>query len=385
MKTAALYHLLNTRAKKIEESAPSELVRKLSDIQRSLKIEFENSSYQIAWEHGGKCHSLTVPNSTFHFYIPGDRNEAAAPAAGKNYRLENWRSALSVWVQITGDSGIDLPASLDTQEMGLAPASSDSQPDLEAYNLLPALAAGLIAGIAGGAPCGAGVAIAGLSFILLAHCLRTTHLRRPATFPENAVIAAGCLVPIFFSRLDALWVLPWAGVALACWAEQASRPRQFPLWLLAGALCGVGMKVVPGSVFGGAWLALALSVTAFAAPIRMPRLGAAAFAAGAAAGAFWAFSHTAFAHPLLVTSSRLAWLLAAALSASLYFSFILWWVHGTLFNVIAWFSILAMALTATAAVASGDPAQTSAIGALSGIGLFLLWRIALALKSSRAR
>lgn len=387
MKEAALYHLLQVRACKFEEHASQDFLQGLREIQASLKINSAPSRFELTWIYRGQQYSLLIPSSRFIFYIPGDSPKKAGQAGPSlNYRAANWAEAASLWRQMAKECSLLFPNDIQDEGLGLSPEKPLLAVDRGMTRLLLLAIPGVVGavlGIAlGGALAGAWTLAALWLLAGFGNLLGTTRFPKPLSYTENIVIAAGGLLPLAIvgdTGPVALWLVGLVGVGVV---ERVNIKAPPALWAAVGALLGLGMlEEGKGGVVSAVILIGALCVVAWLSPIRFPPrklillgtgfLGVAGILAifGPVREVSWGQCHGECYQVVL-------WV-ATAVGGSLFCLFSIWWIQGTLFYLVPWFSLLA--LTGRALITlwgSGEsPMVAVSIMALSGLVIVFLVRV----------
>jgi hypothetical protein len=379
MKAAALYHLLQVRARKFEESAEPKTMAFLREIQTSLEVEYANSEYRLAWRHAGQPHTLRVSSDAFSFYLAGDNDAAiAARKSATGYRAVNWSGAAAVWRQVASTSGVALSLTSNDGLLGLAPVQPGTWPvSWRRLAVLGSPAAALaVALAAGGRPIGSsGVALFATA---LAGLLCAMPPWRALTLTEAGLLSVGAIAPLTYGLAPLLLLGPLAGMVTACVAERMTGTRSLALWLLAGAILSVSGARYPVAAISAAVVLITLGVTTFLAPAKLPRQAVAFFGIGAAVGLAAAALVGAFPAPVPSipdAGTGSPGLVAGVVGGALVLGFCLWCTQGVLFRVVPWFCILALGVFAVAAVVRGDRSAAVSATAVSGFTIFLGARI----------
>lgn len=238
MKAAALYHLLQMRARTIGPNADRVTKALLVEIQTSLKIDYAESEYRLGWSCAGRNHVLAVPGATFAFYLAGDHVAAIASRRGPvDLRTVNWNGAAEVWRQVAASSGITLPVQAFGHELGLSPPTLFSSTSWRRWAVLqsPALALAAVSVLAGWP---IGMSLCAICATGIATFLCNMPASRPLTLSEASLISIGSMTPLAAGLQPQFPTLFLAGMVTASAAEQSPRRWSLPLWGLAGGLLG---------------------------------------------------------------------------------------------------------------------------------------------------
>lgn len=364
MKASALFHLLQSRARKFDEQAPPDTVAAIHEVQQSLAVGYKDGRYGLRWQYGGRHQTLDVPGETFTFYVAGDLSRTPTP----HLRDVNWRAAETTWRQIASASGFSIQILRAVDETGLAPPVGAAR-SLPLYaGVVMTVLAGAMALPLGGLAAAAGVAVSGALLLAMGECLATTHRPHHLRTGECAAIAGSALAPLVFGGSGWPLVPALASAVCACLAERTEGLRATVLWGVAGAVAGMAASQLGRPALVSAWVLIgAVIVVACIAPIRFKRSDVAwlvlsAFVAGAG-GAFVRW-------PLFPIGGH-AWpaaaVTAAIVGSGLALVCLLSWVHGTLFRVMPWISSLALAALSLGAAVSGHAPLVAAVTALAGL------------------
>lgn len=376
MKAASLFHLLQLRLRSLAPDCPQGCRDGLAELQAALAVTHGRGFFELTWTYRGKPLSLSVADREFSFHVVGDTALAAQRRGDVTAtRARNWKSAAELWQRMAAISGFAVPD--EAFVSALAPPTGQPTGAAGHRTLIGivagAVAAALVASLAAGwyaaIVLGATVALLGC----FAWTLDETHLRERLGLGGVAALAGGALLTLMADGQDGGLVLLLAGITSAAWLERRGR-RAALWWAGAGLLTGLAPATFgwPGSA-GALALVAGLLATARAAPLKLPRPAALAFVGAALAGvvALSALGFRSAPDDVSGTWSRVgAWLVVLGLAVP----FVAWWIQGSLFHVVPWLGMGAMAIAALAAtVASG---ATAGVLALAGLAAMLSWRLA---------
>ncbi len=365
MKAESLFHLLQIRARKLEEGSDTPSARKLRALQAELRVSHTRGWFEVTWRHEGRDYSLNVPEHDFTFYVAGDTDKAVEHRGTTgNVRQRNWRAAADLWRRLAEISGFRIAPDVNDEAMGLAPEVAKA-PAFRARQMLTALSVTLIGAIAAGLhtgwDIGLGCGLIALLLAALAPGIEDTQLRRPFSPLETAILAAGAFAPAWFGG-DPFWLIPvLAGLALMAWLENGEADLPFA-WGLAGALVGAASfwlgipATLPVFALSGGLLALR-----FLAPRR---LGAADVAWSLSGGVVGLIAGIVARSAAVDADTGPA--VPVAICVVLLLAFGLWSFHGMLFRLLPWLAIGTLGVAAAAAIIGG----TSAIGGVLALGGF---------------
>ncbi len=382
MKAESLFHLLQIRARKLEDGADDATRRKLQALQAALRVTHSRGWFEITWHFEGRDLSLSVPERDFAFYVAGDTAKAVEQRGHTgNVRQDNWRAAAALWQRLADVSGFTLaPPPAAGEAMGLTPAQV--APGMPRKRQMAASLAVVLAGTAATLFQGTGPAFAGglvaVLLLLLLPGLEETHLRRRFSVIEIALTGGAAFLPAWTGG-NALWLVPvLAGLNGALWLERLEI-RLAGGWFLGGIAVGaVALILGWAALLPAAPLAVALVLLHLLAPRRIARAEAAAMATGLALG--FVAGIAAAAMPSVDPDPSLA---AALIGVALLACFTLWPFHGLLFRLLPWLSIGTLGLSALGAVIA-PPGPAEGAAALAGLTLVVLARAARALFASEA-
>jgi len=365
VKAESLFHLLQIRARKLEEGGDTPTVQKLRALQAELRVSHTRGWFEVTWRHEGRDFSLNVPEHDFTFYVAGDTDKAVEHRGTTgNVRQRNWRAAADLWRRLAEISGFRIAPDVNDDAMGLVPKAAKA-PTFRARQVLTALSVALIGTVAGvlhaGWEIGLACGLIALLFAALAPGLEDTQLRRPFSPPETAILAAGAFTPAWLGG-DPFWLMPaLAGLVLMAWLENSEIDLPFA-WGVGGALVGgasfwLGIPaVLPVFALSGGLLALR-----FLAPRRL----AAADVAWSLAGGVVGLGAGIVARSAAVDTD-VGPAAPLAICIVLLLAFGLWSFHGMLFRLLPWLAIGTLGVAAAAAIIGG----TSAIGGVLALGGF---------------
>jgi hypothetical protein len=386
MKAESLFHLLQLRLSGLAPDCPASCRDGLAEIQRHLRVTHGRQFFELTWRYHGKDFSLSVADREFAFHVAGDTTLAVDRRGDVTAtRLQNWQSAAALWQRLGAISGLSVPEQVFPA--GLAPTPAPRVETAFGWTGVAILGASVLVGLAAFFVRGAGPAIGvGLSAFLLASFVWTldqTHLRKPLGVGGVAVLTFGALVSLAIHWQSLGQVPLLAGIAGAAWLERCGR-RDPVLWGISGAMAACAGLTAgwPGSA-GALALAFAVLLVGWAAPQKLGRPAALAFAGAAIATAILAGAAGLLTAPLSVESSWATWT-AWSIAGGILLPFLVWWIQGSLFHVLPWCSLGALALAAICATAASG--ATAGVLVLAGLAAVLTWRTGLGfLQSVRGR
>ncbi|MDH5180608.1 MAG: hypothetical protein OEY07_13145, partial [Gammaproteobacteria bacterium] len=228
MKEQALYHLMQLRARQLQESLTSGQRDALSEIRESLHIERSEGGYLLRWRLAGIDYRYRPEHDNFSFYIKGDGKKSSAETADMSgYREVNWRAAYSLWLEIYKISGLDVDILHESD--ALAFSKRTALPDRKTLSI-DLIAAALFAAAAGlYVDINTGLQVLLCTFIMLrlAGCFEHVHLRHRTRLSEKVIIAAGTLTPILFGA-GLIGLIPLLlAMYLVCLAERSGNTYWF--------------------------------------------------------------------------------------------------------------------------------------------------------------
>lgn len=375
MKAESLYHLLQIRARKLEERADQVTLDRMRAVQAALKVVHSRGWFEITWQFGGKDFSLNVPEHDFVFYVAGDSARAVEHRGETgNVRQQNWRAAAALWQKLAEISGFAVPAPGLAEAMGLTP--SDERPRtrrlVQMGTGLGVAAAGLILGgaLVGWGPAAASALLAALLTLLLP-TFDDTQSRRPFAPAEIVLVAAGAFLPLLQDASTAWLVSLAAGLALLAWIERAEADLPFA-WGIGGILAGLPAlwigyaALLPAALIGAGLVALRLLL-----PRRLAATDVAWCLAGLIAGNV---AGLIVGYDMLTAEPVQG--PALVIGAALVVSFGFWSFHGLLYRLVPWLAIGTLGAAAIAGLLAGTGAH--AVTGLSGLALVLAARLAAA-------
>lgn len=376
MKGESLYHLLQIRARKLEEGADADLQRQLRAVQAELRVSHSRGWFEVSWRHDGRDFSLNVPEHDFTFYVAGDTGKAVEQRGTTgNVRQRNWEASAALWQRLAEVSGFSLPALGADDAMGLTPAVAmprGSRSRQWLVGIAVTVAGTLLASWQAGWIAGFGSGLVALLLTGLAQGLEDTQLGRPFSLPEIAIAAAGTFLPAWFGG-DTLWLACMlAGLALLTWME--SSDVDLPAgWGIAGILLGVTSYWVGlAAVLLATALCGALVVLRLLAPRRLSTGDVAWCIGGAVIGLI-----AGLLLPTAGAGTGEDVTLPTAIGILLLLAFGLWSFHGLLFQLLPWLAIGTLGLGSLVASLAGWPSAGGAL-ALAGFTLVIVVRLATA-------
>lgn len=382
MKAESLFHLLQIRARKLEEDADVATKQKLKAIQGALRVTHTRGWFEITWQFDGRDYNLSVPERDFTFYVAGDTPKAIEQRGNTgNLRDINWQSASALWQRLSEISGFVLASTEPAKAMGLTPASGRPRASRRHQGLagLAVVLAGIVVTLLQ-----AGVTAALLSglvavlLLLLVPGLEETHLRRRFSPFEVAFVGAPAFVPAWTGD-DIVWLLPvLAGLNCVLWLEQREM-RLVGGWLLGGFGIGASSFALGwAALLPAAVSALALAVLHLLASRRIARAESTCYGAGVGIGLVTGTMITSTA----TTGGGASWI-AGCLAGLLLTCFVLWPFHGLLFRLVPWLTIGTLGLASLAATLAG-PAVGEGAMALAGLALVATVRLTTAILAAMA-
>lgn len=375
MRAASLYHLLQLRLRSLAPDCPQACRDGLAELQAALAVTHGRGFFELTWTYRGKPYSLSVVDRAFSFHVAGDTALAAERRGDVTAtRARNWQSAAELWQRMAMVSGFAVPDAAFPP--ALAPPASRPEAAMGAVlwagvpgaALVAALIAAYAAGPAAGIAVGATVALLGC----FAWTLEATHLRERLGLDGLALLAVGALVPLGADWQNGSAVPLLGAVASAAWLERRGM-RNAVWWTGVGLLAGLAPATIgwPGSA-GALALAFGLLGAAWAAPLKLSRPAALAFAGATLAGLV-AVSAFGFRSAPDDASGNWVQIGAWVVTLGLVLPFAAWWVQGSLFHVVPWLGMGALSVAAVAATAASG--ATAGVLGLAGLASLLTWRL----------
>jgi hypothetical protein len=352
MKAAALYHLLQIRARKLEEGADAATTSFLRDVQQSLSVTYADSAYLLAWSHASKPYRLTVAGDAFGFYVAGDTSAAQLAQRDRTgLRSVNWSQAATVWKDVALASGVQ-PRFPAGDELGLSPSTSSAAP-LRALILAAPAAVLSIGLLITGSPIESGVTA--LLSTALAAQLCSAQPRGALTLPEAIIVSIVSALPLGYGLVAPVPVL-FAGLVTLGVAERMTGLWSPLLWVFGGAVLGFSVPAGVADAAAAVVFVATIVCATLMAPNKLPRTQVAYLGIGLVAG--FVVTWLAFGVPdaSAVAVSDALRLAAAGLGAALMVGFLLWPIHGVLFRIVPWLSVFALGVFAVASALVRDPA-----------------------------
>ena len=115
MKDRALYHLMQMTAAKLAETGDTPRFRALAD---TLAVEYNKTSYIVAWDDEGKKSQIEMPDAKFTFFH--------YTATDRDWRRLNWNAAFDLWEQIAADSNLSIETTRARATLGFEPSLAPS-------------------------------------------------------------------------------------------------------------------------------------------------------------------------------------------------------------------------------------------------------------------
>lgn len=381
MRSRVLYHLLLARSRQFDHEMGMAPNSALSQIRRSLTAEVDDANYVVRWHLGGDAHVLRVPGEAFQFYVAGDSlHSVARRGEHQDLRVTNWRAAGEIWDRIAEASRLPSFTSSGGGPQSLSWAPPRTDPGRARWPwaaALPASAALVAGALAGPREAGSVFAVASLLIVLL-YVMSTTHLSRTPTVLEFLLTSVGSLAPVALGGNPFFAIVPLGGLVLLAVLESSTKGSASRLWLIGGAVCGVG-TVIAGEAGFAAGLVVSVGgvVLSRLAPSKLRSRDALAVLVGFLATS--AVALTGIDVDMAIEPSRPLGVegitLLAATAVLLAAAFPLWALHGILFHVMPWLAIVGLGFFTVVALARGDAnAQAGAI-ALAGLSIVLAVRI----------
>lgn len=288
MKAESLFHLLQIRARKLEEGADADQQRQLHAVQAELRVSHSRGWFEVSWRHDGRDFSLNVPEHDFTFYVAGDTGKAVEQRGTTgSVRQRNWEASAALWQRLAEVSGFQIPRSSADSEMGLAP---QGRPALVSRNrqilvgTLVALAGTFASGLFVDWTLALSAGPLALLLTLLMPAFDDTQMHRPFSLAE-VVIVSGAVFPPLLAGADTLWLLPVAaGLVLTTWTEAVETDLP-AAWGLGGLLVGLATFALGiGGLLPGLLLCGGLAALRLLLPRRLAHAHAAWCAVGTLAG-----------------------------------------------------------------------------------------------------
>lgn len=377
MKSKALYHLMLDRARHIRTHGNSDVAQFLTDVEDSLKVDFDRGLYLISWLHHNQSHEIEMRDADFRFYIRGDLGK---PVTIRDVRRGNWEAALDMWRKIADASGQRWPAQVEEHQdsMGLDIAAREP-----VFPLIKRFATIALAGYAGGLIMGGmGLACAAmlsaLSLTLFSH-FRTGLRRAPWSSRLNDAIITLCaiIVPSLFA--DA-WVMPFSMIlfmGLALYLTETYRPHSRWHWLTAGGVIGLIAWITQSAGLSYGLIVFA-AFFAFVATFMTVRFDMKALYGAMGLIGLGAVLGLVAAPGMAIPGTLWLLVLVFAIVAGI------GWFIGELFTLMPWLIHALIGFVALAAMITGDAPMAAACTLASGFALTEFGRMITAYRGTKA-
>ena len=357
MREKSLFHLLVMRLRKMRSSLSGDQAAVLVQVAETLKVAHRRDWYELSWSLNGREFTLDVPDTAFAFHVAGD-TEKAIERRDKfgDLRSRNWEAARDVWCRIALIMDIDLSNAGVNDKPGLEVSSLGSvQQRGWRYLLVGALLSFLVGMLFTSAWAGFEAVLATLGLGLCYRGLADTNVRMPDPTWELLAIAVGpaLTAATLPSQLAFALMFLILGCATVLHGGRFSF-RQGVMVPAAFLFALAGSALVPLQW----WLAFSFPILAvfclMLAPDRLNGLHMLAILVGAVAGVVsgevWLD-----ARMLLSPSAAPYWVFFAnaVIGGILFACFVMWWIHGILRNVLAWWVIGTTGLLSICAALAG--------------------------------
>lgn len=381
MKDKALYHLLQLRARNLQEQLPQEAKADLSEIQKSLTIRRDPGEYVLQWQWSGNAYLLKIGGDEFAFYEKGDSAKSVAKRGGQlNHRQQNWQAALNLWRQIFSECGLRTDVLVDNGvlafgEFDRAQKSTHRSANIGFAGLLGVLALTF-------QPTMFAISIAIFIFLLLelTDAFTLVHLRQEVTLFEKALVAAGGVLAMLLS-VDMVVAL---GIVLGLYclshAERLSH-TQTRFALAAGMAFGIGAYASSALVIGVVVsMSVLFAITSLVDSVRFKKLSVLLILVGFGVGIYLG----KFADPVTLVTTAPSLItpgegslanLVLLLSMVTFLGFALWWIVGTQYYLVPWLSLLALSIAGAVVVLRQLYPEQATYLVYSGFIIFVAQRL----------
>lgn len=380
MKANALYHLMQLRAKNLQESLTPERQSILSELQRSLHVKRKGGAYILSWKMAGKELEHIVENEKFRFYGKGDSAKDATIDKKINSRASNWQSALEVWRDIFKRSNLDDSVLSDNGSMSFGNSDPDIVENILLVDLMLSAVLAFCVYIFYSISESIQMFFVSYSLMQFSSCYSAVHLRQKLSLLEKIVVSTSGALPVYFgvNAIGMIFVL-WA-IFFACDAEKRAE-RKSVYFALSGVMFGVGAGSLGGfSTFTIISLIVLMSVIAIIDSRRFKFDYLLAMIAG--------FGISMFVLSVLMNSYNIALLtndleavnedfifnIIFAITATLFFCSVVWWIIGVQYYLIPWFSLFSLFTACAAILYMGNLEVYPLIMIFLGFVIFVLLR-----------
>lgn len=381
MKDKALYHLLQLRARKLQEHIPIADKARLAEIQKTLRVQRDPGEYILHWQVAGHAFTLKTAGDAFSFYEKGDSAKSVARRGEKlNHRTVNWQAALDLWRQIFSISGLEKDVLVDDGSLAFGEFSPQKQDFGIRINLILSAFAGGIAMFKVPIGMAALVSVTTLLLLLLAQAYTRVQLRQPMRFFERILITGGSLLPILLHSYSVGLVGVTFGLYCLSEIERITKYRS-ALSFLAGMGFGIGAHTLAGVAFGSvATLWVLLAITSFIDRTRVQRMTVLLLLAGfLVATPQWSAVDVSFYYTDAPESygfdTSLLNYSTLLMFAVLSLSFALWWIVGVQYYLSPWMFLFALAIAALVVYYRRMPLEQVTLLGYSGYVIFVVRRL----------
>lgn len=382
MKAQALYHLMQLRARALGENLPGSNKAVLEEIQSSIKIQRKPGTYILNWSVKQTDYSITLESDPFRFYEKGDNAQRNAKRVGDlNYRTYNWNAALELWRDIFKASNLDHEPITDDGRLAFGDFSKVSSNSSLYQNMGIALLFSLLSIINHSLVETSLLFIAISALLLYANNLSTVHLRKPLHIIEKLIIAAGCMIPLYFGVGLIGGIFIATGLYLLGIGERQDKFKAL-LFCLSGI--SLGLAIYSMGVFA---ITLTVVVSAILVVVsiidsqRISMSNAGLFIAGSILA--WLAMYTLIEmgsistyrpQEIILNQQYLNWIVAASL-AMIFLGCALWWIIGVQYYLLPWLSLLALFVAALVLLCVDRNDTFVMLGIFCGFSIFVVERV----------
>jgi len=382
MKEQALYHLMQLRARKFNESLSADDKVATEEIQSSLKIQRKSGTYVLNWRIHQEEHSITMQSDPFKFYEKGDNTKRNAKRTEKlNYRSRNWDAAMELWQDIFRISNLESGKVTDDGKLAFGNFSNEKSNMPFIHSLGIALLFSLISTAAYSLVDAASLFMAILILLLYTDGFANVHLRKELNIVEKLIIASGCLAPLYYgvNLTGSIFVL--SGLYLLNVAERQDSYKHL-LISISGAMFGLAMYSMNNFALILAAILLALlilisiidSQRISVAVIGFFILGLLIARIAIVTSIELGYLTEKIPQELILNQQYLDWIVTGCLLI-LFINFSTWWIVGVQFYLLPWLSLLALFVATFFLLYMNRNDILVMLGVFLGFNLFIFERL----------
>ncbi len=382
MKANALYHLMQLRARKLNENLPVDVKILLNEIQSSIKIKRLPGTYRLDWKVHQTDYNLTLNSDPFKFYEKGDNARHNVKRGDNlNYRGHNWDAALELWKDIFKCSNLDAKSICDDGKLAFGRFVTNKSNVPTYQNIGVALLFSLLAAIKYPLAEIFQLFITILVLLLFTESFSCVHLKKSLQIFEKAIIAAGCIIPLYYSINLTGIIFILSGLYLLGIGERQDKFNGL-MFTLSGLV--VGLATYYMGIFGLTFAVILFAILVIISIIDSQRismsntvlflvgfitvlLGTYVFIESGSISPY-------FPQEIILSQKYINWITAGFLTL-LFIGFAMWWIIGVQYYLLPWLSMFTLFIATLVTLFAVRNDVLLMLGVFSGFTLFVFERV----------